>query len=123
VLFAAEPNFRAFSDGTAKLLLNAIMGPNPKNVSARALAAPSPQAATPWYESPIRVSVKTADAAKAADVLRSLGAKWTETRSGGVVHYVIDNPSGLSADHHPFAGRIPSLIRKAGITPIAVVLP
>ncbi|MBO2446725.1 hypothetical protein J4573_06460 [Actinomadura barringtoniae] len=123
VLFAAEPNFRAFSDGTAKLLLNAITGPNPRNVAAKTLAAPSPKAAGSWFESPIRVSVQTADAGKAAGVLRSLGAKWTETRSGDVVHYVIDNPSGLSADHHPFAGRIPSLIRKAGITPVAVVLP
>jgi hypothetical protein len=39
------------------------------------------------------------------------------------VHYVVNNPQGLSADHHPWAGRLPGLIRKAGIVPIAVVLP
>jgi hypothetical protein len=125
VLFAAEPNFRAFSDGTAKLLYNAILGPDPA-------AAPAPQgtakavreaAELPSYESPIRVSVKAADAAKAASVLRSLGATWTESRTGGTVHYVVDNPRGLPVDHHPFAGRLPSAIRAAGIAPIAVTLP
>jgi hypothetical protein len=39
------------------------------------------------------------------------------------VHYVIDNPRGLPTDHHPFAGRLPSLLRQAGITPVAVALP
>ncbi|TDD68702.1 M14 family zinc carboxypeptidase, partial [Actinomadura rubrisoli] len=127
VLFAAEPNFRAFSDGTAKLLYNAILGRDPKNApapqaSATAKAAQE-AAALPSYESPIRVSVRSGDAAKTASVLRSVGAKWTERRSGDVVRYVVDNPQGLSVDHHPFAGRLPSLIKKAGITPIAVTLP
>ncbi|WP_329519948.1 M14 family zinc carboxypeptidase [Spirillospora sp. NBC_01491] len=127
VLFAAEPNFRAFSDGTAKLLYNAILGPDPEHtspLSARALAGAAEQATgLPSYESPIRVSVQAADAARAAAVLRSAGAKWAERRSGGTVHYVIDNPDGLPADQHPFADRLPSLIRKAGITPVAVTLP
>ncbi|MGH3241826.1 MAG: M14 family zinc carboxypeptidase [Spirillospora sp.] len=128
VLFAADPNFRAFTDGTAKLLYNAILGPDPSKAAAPqagATAKAAQQAAAlPSHESPIRVSVKAADAAKAAAVLRSAGAaNWTERRSGDVVHYVIDNPRGLPADHHPFAGRIPSLIRKAGIDPVAVTLP
>ncbi|WP_157430811.1 M14 family zinc carboxypeptidase [Actinomadura macra] len=127
VLFAAEPNFRAFSDGTAKLLYNAILGRDPRNApapQASATAKAAQEAAQlPYYESPIRVSVGTADAATTASVLRSVGATWTERRTGDAVHYVIDNPHGLSADHHPFAGRLPSLIRKAGIVPIAVTLP
>ncbi|MQY02877.1 M14 family zinc carboxypeptidase [Actinomadura macrotermitis] len=129
VLFGGEPNFRAFSDGTAKLLYNAVLGPDPQ-ARASAMAAPAPAAAAarqaaalPQFESPIRVSVKAADAAKAAAVLRSVGAKFAERRTGDVVHYVVDNPAGLPVDHHPFAGRLPSLIRKAGITPVAVVLP
>ncbi|WP_433230960.1 M14 family zinc carboxypeptidase [Actinomadura formosensis] len=125
VLFAAEPNFRAFSDGTAKLLYNAILGPDPAKAPAPQGTAKAVRAAAelPSRESPIRVSVKAADAAKAASVLRSAGARWAETRSGGVVHYVIDNPRGLPVDHHPFAGRLPSLIRAAGIEPVAVTLP
>ncbi|MFG2014183.1 M14 family zinc carboxypeptidase [Actinomadura geliboluensis] len=125
VLFAAEPNFRAFSDGTAKLLYNAILGPDPAVAAAPQGTAKAVREAAelPSYESPIRVSVKAADAAKAASVLRSLGAAWAETRAGGTVHYVIDNPRGLPVDHHPFAGRLPSLIRAAGIAPVAVTLP
>ncbi|TDB82407.1 carboxypeptidase [Actinomadura sp. KC216] len=127
VLFAADPNFRAFTDGTATLLYNAILGPDPSGAKAPQAGATAKAAeraaALPSYESPIRVSVKAADAAKAASVLRSAGAAWAERQSGDVVHYVIDNPRGLPTDHHPFAGRLPSLIRKAGIDPVAVTLP
>ncbi|WP_131740379.1 M14 family zinc carboxypeptidase [Actinomadura roseirufa] len=127
VLFAAEPNFRAFSDGTAKLLYNAILGPDPARSAVPPAAATADAArraaALPSYEAPIRVSVRAADAAKAAAVLRSVGARWAESRAGDVVHYVVDNPRGLPADHHPFAGRLPSLIREAGIDPVAVTLP
>lgn len=125
VLFGGEPNFRAFSDGTAKLLYNALLGPNPAaRVSGLAAARPGAVANAPLQvESPIRVSVKAGDADRTAGILRSVGARYTERRSGDVVHYVIDNPAGLPADHHPFAGRLPSLIRQAGIVPVAVVLP
>ncbi|MCP2339594.1 M14 family zinc carboxypeptidase [Actinomadura rupiterrae] len=125
VLFGGEPNFRAFSDGTAKLLYNALLGPNP-SIAVSGLAAPRAHTvanAPLQVESPIRVSVKASDADRTAAILRSVGAHYTERRSGDVVHYVIDNPSGLPTDHHPFAGRLPSLIRQAGIAPIAVVLP
>ncbi|KAB2341767.1 M14 family zinc carboxypeptidase [Actinomadura rudentiformis] len=128
VLFGGEPNFRAFSDGTAKLLRNAILGGDPANV--RALAGPAPwsgparQAAGLLQgESPIRVSVKAPDAAKAAAALRSFGATWSVRHAGGVVHYVVDNPRGLDIAHHPWARRLPAAIRKADITPVAVVLP
>jgi hypothetical protein len=127
VLFAAEPNFRAFTDGTAKMLYNAIVGPDPspaRGGSAGSTAsAMRAAAALPDLESPIRVSVRTADAARAASALRSLGATWTSRSSGGVVHYVIDNPKGLPSDHHPYARRIPSALREAGVTPVAVTLP
>ncbi|HEU5158834.1 MAG TPA: M14 family zinc carboxypeptidase [Streptosporangiaceae bacterium] len=128
VVFAAEPNFRAFTDGTAKLLYNAVVGPDP----AARVAALSPRdqapatraaAALPSLESPIRLTVAAADAARAADVLRSVGATWLERRTGGVVRYVVDNPRGLPADHHPWAARLPALIERAGIRPVAVVLP
>ncbi|NED52060.1 hypothetical protein G3I24_14295, partial [Micromonospora aurantiaca] len=82
----------------------AILGPDPAKAPAPQGTAKAVREAAelPSYESPIRVSVRPADAAKAASVLRSAGATWAETRSGGVVHYVIDNPRGLPVDHHPF---------------------
>jgi hypothetical protein len=125
VLFGGEPNFRAFTDGTAQLLVNAITGPDPSpRVAGTGLPAPSGAAAAlPQAESPIRVSVKAADAARTTALLRSVGAQWRERRSGDAVQYVIDNPRGLPVDHHPFAGRLASLIRGSGIDPIAVTLP
>ncbi|MFF5259369.1 M14 family zinc carboxypeptidase [Actinomadura viridis] len=127
VLFGAEPNFRAFSDGTAELLANAILGPDPA-ARVSGLAAPSATAvrqaaALPQAESPIRVSVRSADAARTAALMRSLGARWAERRTGDTVHYVIDNPRGLPVDQHPFAGRLASQIRRSGIDPVAVTLP
>ncbi|MGH3390619.1 MAG: M14 family zinc carboxypeptidase [Actinomadura sp.] len=125
VLFAAEPNFRAFTDGTAKLLYNAITGPDPAAAASARSTADAVRAALalPSFESPIRVSVRTADAARTANLLRSVGATWSERSTGGVVHYVIDNPQGLPTDHHPFAGRLPSLLRQSGVTPVALTLP
>ncbi|MCW2899119.1 MAG: hypothetical protein JWO67_1384 [Streptosporangiaceae bacterium] len=128
VLFAAEPNFRAFTDGTAKLLYNAIVSRAPGSSGSAGTASSTDEAvraagALPSLESPIRVSVRAADAARTAAALRSVGAAWTVRSSGGVVRYVIDNPKGLAADHHPFARRLPSVLSGAGVTPIAVTLP
>jgi hypothetical protein len=35
----------------------------------------------------------------------------------------MDNPKGLPSDHHPYARRLPSALRGAGVTPVAVMLP
>ena len=39
------------------------------------------------------------------------------------VAFVVDNPGGLTADAHPWVGRLPGALREAGIRPRAVVLP
>ena len=49
VLFASDPNFRAFTDGTQKILRNAVLGPDPATLRAgsaadRTAAAPRPRA-------------------------------------------------------------------------------
>jgi hypothetical protein len=126
VLFAGEPNFRAFTDGTAKLLFNAIAGarpaPPPGTAAAQADAA-GVAAGIEWLESPIRVTVATADADRAAAVLRGFDAGWTRRDLGDRVAFAVDNPSGLSADSHPWAGRLPAALRAAGIQPRTVALP
>ncbi|WP_034521246.1 M14 family zinc carboxypeptidase [Actinomadura rifamycini] len=127
VLFAAEPNFRAFTDGTAGLLRNAILGPDPEGAArpraAAAAEASRSAAALPDREAAIRVSVRAGDAAAAESVLRSVGAAWDARRDGDAVRFVIANPRGLPVDHHPFARRLPALIAEAGIDPLAVTLP
>ncbi|MFC6084417.1 M14 family zinc carboxypeptidase [Sphaerisporangium aureirubrum] len=126
VLFAAEPNFRAFTDGTSRILTNAIGAALPAGPAARARAA-SPSAAPvalPPLESPIRVTAAAADKAKVAEVLAGFGARWTEEAApGGAVRLVVDNPEGLGVHEHPWASLLPSALRAAGVRPMAVVLP
>ncbi|MBB2912308.1 hypothetical protein FHS43_003588 [Streptosporangium becharense] len=127
VLFAAEPNFRAFTDGTAKILANAITADLP---SARARAAtPAPgaaraAAAVPDREAPIRVTVAAVERDRAAAVLNGFGATWTEQgATGGAVRFVVANPGGLDPHEHPWAAKLPGALRTAGVSPLAVVLP
>ncbi|GAA3810997.1 hypothetical protein GCM10022226_34320 [Sphaerisporangium flaviroseum] len=134
VLFAAEPNYRALTDGTTRLLTNAITADLPRSPAARSLT-PSPDsrtspdataaaAAIPDRESPIRITVDPADKAKVASALSGFGAKWTEQAApDGAVRFVVDNPGGLSLDEHPWATKISAALRTAGVTPLAVVLP
>jgi hypothetical protein len=74
VVFGGEPNFRAFSDGTAKLLFNAITGPSPVAKVSPEAGTLATQAAAKLseLESPIRVTlVRTASAAPAGSRRRS----------------------------------------------------
>ena len=62
VVFSFEPNFRAFTDGTQKILRNAILGPG----RGAAAAAPTARAASGGLSAlqrPVRLSVLPADAA------------------------------------------------------------
>jgi hypothetical protein len=127
ILFAAEPNFRALTDGTAKLLTNTITARLPVTApaaQARTLSA-APQAADfPYAPAPIRLTVPAAEKEKAASVLTGFAAKWTEQpAANGAIRFVIDNPGALSADEHPWASKLPAALATAGVTPLAVVLP
>ncbi|MFC4529643.1 M14 family zinc carboxypeptidase [Sphaerisporangium dianthi] len=139
ILFAGEPNFRAFTDGTARLITNALTADLPKAPAAAqsrtpgnaATGAPSAAAdptvtaaAAPGRESAIRVTVGVADKAKVATALSGFGAAWTE-RPGpdGSIRFVVGNPEGLALDEHPWAAKLPAALRTAGVTPLAVVLP
>ena len=73
--------------------------------------------------SPIRVSVRPAQAGPTADVLRGLGATFTTTRTGGRVAFVVRNPGELGVDEHPWAAGLPGALQAAGVQPLAVVLP
>jgi hypothetical protein len=130
VLFASEPNFRAYTDGTARLLLNAILGANPVRV-ATATATPGAQRAAGAVASSavaddgaaIRIMVDKADEAATAAVLRSFKAAWSERPSGGRVTFVVANPQALGADEHPWLRRLPAALAAAGVVPVAVVAP
>ncbi|MFF5206390.1 M14 family zinc carboxypeptidase [Streptosporangium sp. NPDC000396] len=129
VLFAAEPNFRAFTDGTAKILVNAITADLPAATSRARTLAPAPDssraaAAIPDRGSPIRLTVPAPDRDKARAVLTGFGATWTEqAATGGAVRFTVANPGDLGLDEHPWAAKLPAALRTAGVSPLAVVLP
>ena len=91
VLFSFEPNFRAFTDSTQRLLRNAVFGPAPQaaaltraEAAARAGQVATAKAAAgrlSTLDRPIRVTVAAAGAAETERLLRGYGAR-LETRRG-----------------------------------------
>jgi hypothetical protein len=71
----------------------------------------------------IRLSVRAGSAGAAAAVLDDFGARYDVQRSKGRVAFLIANPKELSGDEHPFARRLPSALKEAGVATIAFRAP
>jgi hypothetical protein len=125
VLFSVDPNYRAYTQGTQELLWNAIFGPDPTGAPAGppgrlALSAARTAARSlPRWESPIRVSVRPADAGVTETLVRSFGATYLVERAPGRVAFELRNRRGLEADEHPWARLLALDLKEAGIQPIA----
>jgi hypothetical protein len=130
VLFASEPNFRAYTTGMQKVLWNALVGPDPwpgtavKAGSAaradaeRAAIAAARRVATAGFAG-IRLTVRQASANQASSLLDRLGARYRVVRSPGKVSFLIANPGGPESR---LAVRAASAVSRAGIRPIALVV-
>jgi hypothetical protein len=120
VLFGFEPNFRAFTNGTATILRNAIVGPAP-SAQAQTLASPR-EDTTVAASDRLVLSVRPGAADDVQALLDARGAVADVVRSGGVVSYRVDL-GGLSSDDHPWARDLADDVAALGRQVVAIRLP
>jgi hypothetical protein len=125
--FSVEPNFRAFTTGFQKILRNALL--SDEAAATRVARAGTLRTARRGASrlvggsGHIRLSVRAGSAGAAAGVLDDFGARYDVQRSKGRVAFLIANPKELSGDEHPFARRLPSALKEAGVATIAFRAP
>jgi hypothetical protein len=129
VAFGFDPNFRAFADGTEKLLRNALFGADP--ATARATAA-RPAARSRAIRAtrgltvakdPVRLVVRARGARAAKRVLARFGTSYRVLRARKRVQFVIANPTGAQGDEHPYARRLGVALRAARVPVVMYRVP
>jgi hypothetical protein len=129
VAFNFDPNFRAFTDGTQRMLRNAMFGREPaaarsvkSMTAARAQARESTQSLT-VAKSPLRLVVRARGEQAARRVLDGYGARYQVQRSPGRVGFVIANPGEQIGDEHPYARELHGSLREADVPVVLYRVP
>jgi len=125
VLFAFDPNFRGWTQGTERMLWNALVGPDPASLSGMALDsavraaavrdARTAAAALPDVGSAIRIAVTRADARATATTLRADGARFVRQRYARGVLFLVANLRDLSAEEDPLFATALQELRREGV--------
>jgi Zinc carboxypeptidase len=123
VLFGFDPNYRAFTDGTSKMLTNALFGDEPERPGERVAPRARPRAelsASAHDQLVLTVEKGAAEAVRA--LLADRGASAVTVRSAGRVSFRVDL-GGLAADEHPWAGALADDVAQLGRRVVAIRLP
>jgi hypothetical protein len=112
ILFSFDPNFRAWTEGTQRILWNALYGVFPKPSAATAQPATVRVAARdrsdraaqalPDVGKAIRIVVRPDDGDVTRALLLRYGAEFKELRKRERTIFLIENRQGLSWEEHPF---------------------
>jgi hypothetical protein len=127
VSFAADPNFRGYTDGTQKILWNAIYGPDPQSkgtvtaIPAKRLAAAKAATHLRTYANRMVVTVRASVADEVARIFGQVGrSPKTAKLSAGVVQFRIPM---ASAEESPIAAGVVRRLQALGDDVLAVRLP
>ena len=134
IAFSIDPNFRAWTQGTQRLLWNAIVGPDPAGFGPGLLAGSRARAAAEKaaldaasklldYGSAIRIRVARTDATATAKILSRRGSDVLRIDLGSETLFLVANRRDLSYEEHPFFGLIVRELENAGIDLRAASLP
>ena len=134
ISFSIDPNFRAWTQGTQRLLWNAIVGPDPAGSGAGLLAGSRERAAAeraaleaaaklPDLGSAIRIRVARTDAAATARILARRGAEVIRIDLGTETLFLVANRRDLSYEEHPYFGLLIRELEDTGIDLRAASLP
>jgi hypothetical protein len=134
IAFSIDPNFRAWTQGTQRLLWNAIVGPDPAGSGPGLLAGSRERAAAekaalaaatslPDLGSAIRVRVARGDAAATAKVLQRRSSEVVRIDLGDQTLFLVGNKKDLSFEEHPWFALAIRELEQAGIRLIAASVP
>jgi hypothetical protein len=125
VLFASDPNFRAFTDGTQQVLWNALLGPDPAASAAgtaqQRSAAVTAAAEVPDLGGALLVTVRPGAAERAERLLTTYGLDATRTTVSGGTRLTVTGFG--SADRNPVTKDLVRGLHRLGDAVEAVRLP
>ncbi|UPK76822.1 hypothetical protein MU582_09330 [Nocardioidaceae bacterium SCSIO 66511] len=137
-VFSSDPNFRAFSDGTARLLYNAILtsrgtqardaGFAPRAGSAARSAdvteaRKAAEALNRPHDAVVAVRVASSDADAAADLLRDHAQTVRIARSGDTATVYVPSGRRASADPAGWVRELPAMLADADVEPLSLDIP
>jgi len=125
VLFASDPNYRAFTDGTQRVLRNAVLGGDPAALAVGTAdarrAAVAAASGVADLSGALIVTVDAGSAGQARAVLASYGLDARASTAGGKTHLRV--PGFGPAEENPASADLVRDLRRLGPAVTAVRLP